>query len=127
MSGLICGHEREVLRWAIAQCEGRIDCDTLMGRMLITYAWATPKQDQALSAVLDPAKLAEMLTERGRELGVRCAFEPRWFAPVAVVVRVNEFLWRPLSMPQARAILRAWLDLGDGAREEAKKALRGGA
>jgi hypothetical protein len=92
----------------------------------------------AFAAVDDPAKLAEMLAERGREVGLSIAIydNHRRFrmsgAPVvyALLIVANGFSimdrdrrgW-DFDMPQARAILLQWLQLPDGAQKEALRVL----
>ena len=92
-----------------------------------------------MADIHDPAKLAEMLAERGRELGLSIAIydNHRRFrmsgAPVvyALLVAVDGVSIQDrdkrgwdLDMPQARAILLQWLQLLDGAHEEALRVLR---
>ena len=148
MDKTICGHERDVLIWALtdpdplnsAEREKRVIVP-IGGPIDFSQCVATPKQRAAV-CVHDPAKLAEMLAARGRELGL--AFwhgpnEPREPSPTDHVLYVIDGvirLYSPLSpkawqrqyaLPQARAILLQWLQLPDGAREEAERALRGAA
>lgn len=132
---MICGHERNellcVLRWAVGddkrdRTKARCECG---GPCCVIY-----------NDLIDPAKLSAMLAERGRELGL--AFwhgpnEPREPSPTDYVLYVLDGvirLYSPLgpkawqrqrTMPQARTILLQWLQLPDGAHEEAEQALRG--
>lgn len=91
----------------------------------------------------DPAKLAEMLAARGRELGF--AYPDEHDTPPDNQINIGihgEMIWvgigndkrKPFfmpktalsfTMPQARAILLQWLQLPDGAHEEALRVLRG--
>ena len=136
MDQMICGHERDVLIWALTDAKRRSagSVATLKGlRQKNNY-------QQAIVDVNDPAKLAEMLAARGREIGL--AFwhgpnEPREPSPTDYVLYVIDGvirLYSPLSpktwqrhytITQARTILLQWLQLPDGAREEAERALRG--
>jgi len=134
----ICGHERDVLVWAL---ELRAKTDT--GGIMMYSAGTEREKSRRVDAyfdVDDPAKLSAMLAERGRELGL--AFwhgpnEPREPSPTDYVLYVLDGvirLYSPLgpkawqrqrTMPQARTILLQWLQLPDGAHEEAEQALRG--
>ena len=136
MDKTICGHERRVLAWALTDAKRRSagSVATLKGlRLKNNY-------QQAIVDVNDPAKLAEMLAARGREIGL--AFwhgpnEPREPSPTDYVLYVIDGvirLYSPLSpktwqrhytITQARAILLQWLRLPDGAHGEASRALRG--
>ena len=136
MDKMICGHERRVLAWALTDAKRRSagSVATLKGlRLKNNY-------QQAIVDVNDPAKLAEMLAARGREIGL--AFwhgpnEPREPSPTDYVLYVIDGvirLYSPLSpktwqrhytITQARAILLQWLRLPDGAHGEASRALRG--
>ena len=72
----LCGHKRDVLIWALtdpdplnnAEREKRVIVP-IGGPIDITQYAVTPKQ-RAAACVLDPAKLAEMLAEEGRRLGL---------------------------------------------------------
>ena len=133
MDKTICGHERDVLI-------GALQHQAKTGRPLKTTKLCGCGTCTTHRAVDDPAKLAEMLAARGRELGL--AFwhgpnEPREPSPTDYVLYVIDGvirLYSPLSpkawqrqytMAQARAILLQWLQLPDGAREEAERVLRG--
>ncbi len=131
----LCGHERSellcVLRWAVLDDERkrtkeRCECG---GACCVIY-----------NDLIDPAKLAEMLAACGRQLGLgfwHGPNEPREPLPTDYVLYVLDGvirLYSPLSpktwqrqftMVQARAILLQWLQLPNGAREEAERALRG--
>ena len=124
----LCGHDRDALSFAL----GLVHMSSL-------YAQNDPEV-LAYRATRDPAKLAEMLAARGRELGL--AFwhgpnEPREPSPTDYVLYVIDGiirLYSPLSpkawqrhyaIAQARAILLQWLQLPDGAREKALQVLRG--
>ena len=136
MDKMICGHERDVLIWALTDAKRRSagSVATLKGlRLKNNY-------QQAIVDVNDPAKLAEMLAARGRELGLgfwHGPNEPREPSPTDYVLYVIDGvirLYSPLSpktwqrhytITQARAILLQWLRLPDGAHGEASRALRG--
>lgn len=136
----LCRHERETLRWVLKKSASSwADEYAKLVRLPLSDSTFEPKRN-ALSAIHDPAKLAEMLAERGRELGLSIAIydNHRRFrmsgAPVvyALLVAVDGVSIQDrdkrgwdLDMPQARAILLQWLQLPDGAREEALKVLRG--
>lgn len=141
MDQMICGHERDVLIWALeyARYVWSNDDDSLRKLQATNWRAKHPARFDALSAIIDPAKLAEMLAARGREIGL--AFwhgpnEPREPSPTDYVLYVIDGvirLYSPLSpktwqrhytITQARAILLQWLRLPDGAREEAERALR---
>ena len=134
MDKTICGHDRDVLIWALEHADATGDHHVSGDPM--PYAIACGE-------VLDPAKLAEMMAARGRELGFNIINrlphdESLPFADIYAVCEcvsiATSILWqecifgdvaKKLTMPQARAILLQWLQLPDGAREEAEKVLRG--
>ena len=142
----LCGHERDALIWALTDPDSLNNAEReklvivpIGGPVDFSQCVATPKQRAAV-CVHDPAKLAEMLAERGRELGLSIAIydNHRRFrmsgAPVvyALLVAVDGVSIQDrdkrgwdLDMPQARAILLQWLQLLDGAHEEALRVLRG--
>jgi hypothetical protein len=131
----ICGHKRNellcVLRWAV----GDDECDQTKVRCECSGPCCVIYND-----LIDHAKLAEMLAEEGRRLGLSLAiYDDYWRfrmsgAPVvyALLIIVGGFSimdrdkrgW-DFNMPQARALLLQWFQLPDGAREEAQRALRG--
>ena len=142
----LCGHDRDVLIWALTSTgrwpefvagllEPSPGLPVYTQRVLREFL--APKREPTLRAIHDPAKLAEMLAERGRELGLPCDTDfpatscieedPTlvWRARDVGVVLVRDDSIREFAMPQARAILLQWLQLPDCAREEAEKALRG--
>lgn len=140
----ICGHDRETLKWALgvhAHCttrdSARIAADYSSGKAYLDVGY--------------PAKLVEMLAERGRQLGMCCtvladheAFDDCG-ADLALKATANHIVldhiptmrtkydviaWlydgpRILELPQARTLLAAWLALPDSDRDGAEKALRG--
>lgn len=136
MTNTICGHGRDVLIWVLS-VHVRERC------LMAPCELSETEAQSASDAVHDPAKLAEMLAARGRELGffvgiavdMYCRgpiFGARstsadsikvWVRPVAD--DPSRPFDREFTMPQARAILLQWLQLPDGAREEAERALRG--
>jgi hypothetical protein len=140
----ICGHDREALRWAIAYARDVWANDDTYLRELQAIDWRAKHRVRfdALSAIIDPAKLAAILAERGRELGVIIGDN---YDTADLVIKAldplgasrRDIVWcysgklspevfdYDLSLPQARAILAAWLELEDGDREGAEKALRG--
>jgi hypothetical protein len=131
----LCGHERNdllcVLRLAVGddqrnRTKARCECG---GPCCVIY-----------NNLIDPAKLAEMLAERGRELGLSVAIydNHRRFrmsgalVVYALLIVANGFSimdrdkrgW-DFDMSKARAILMQWLQLPNGARGEAERVLRG--
>lgn len=123
MSPTICGHERGILRralygWQIAPTTTRHIID---GAGEFSDAERDARRDAD-----DPAKLAEMLATRGRELGLYIDVEAR---ENGVTIRIEDGLPLPplrfRTMASARAILLQWLQLPGGAREEAERRLRG--
>ncbi len=131
MDKTICGHDRDALIWALEHADATGDHHVSGDPM--PYAIACGE-------VLDPGKLAEMLAERGRQLGLgfwHGPNEPREPLPTDYVLYVIDGvirLYSPLSpkawqrqhtMAQARAVFLAWLQLPDSTREEAEKVLRG--
>lgn len=130
----ICGHERDVLIWALRHAEATGDHHVSGDPM--PYAIACGE-------VLDPAKLAEMLAARGRELGFARPDEQDTPPDNQISIGIHGgMIWfgigndrrKPFfmpkaalsfTMPQARALLLQWLQLPDGAREEAERVLRG--
>ena len=134
----LCGHDRDVLRWAL-----ELWATVTNGGMVVYSAGtggAKVAKANAFGDANDPAKLAEMLAARGRELGL--AFwhgpnEPREPSPTDYVLYVIDGiirLYSPLSpkawqrhyaIAQTRTILLQWLQLPDGAREEAERVLHG--
>jgi hypothetical protein len=98
-----------------------------------------------VSDLHDPAKLAEILAELFREHGVKTRCVPleestqnltpgapkgcQWIrrTEARIEIRFVYLYWDPrmLTMPQARAILYALLQLPDGAKEAVEKVLRG--
>ena len=138
MDKTICGHERNellcVLRWAVGddkrdRTKVRCECG---GPCCVIY-----------NDLIDPAKLAEMLATEGRRLGFNVCSDKThddvrpyvdMFAIDGRVSIAASIMWQECffgdiakehELPQARAILLQWLQLPDGAREEAEKALRG--
>lgn len=116
---------------------------------------AYPKMAPFVDDVDDPTKLVKMLTEEAKRLGVDDGdrdntsavwFSFAWFkdgievSKYSWVFPTNEYrvhgicsdTWRwsfpsikSIALPQARKLLSKWLQLPDGAREKAEKALRG--
>lgn len=142
MTNTICGHDRDVLILALSWARDVWANDDTSLRELATMPWRAknPARYAVIAAIIDPAKLAEMLAARGRELGL--AFwhgpnEPREPSPTDYVLYVIDGvirLYSPLSpktwqrhytIVQARTILLQWLQLPDGAREEAERVLHG--
>lgn len=130
MTAPICGHDREALRRAL-EFANSSNLDA------VSRNWPRPSDDGAiLFDVRDPAKLAEMLAERGRQLGLDCvacstpealAGSSERYAFCGIVAGVDiwtEFEKETYVMSQARSLLAAWLRLKDGDRKGAEKALR---
>lgn len=124
----LCGHDQDVLIWAIeyARDMWRDDATVLHNLQSVEWRPKNPSRFDAMSAIIDPAKLAEMLAVRGRELGLNINVEAH---ENGVMIRIEDGLPLPplrfRTMASARAILLQWLQLPDGAREQAEKALRG--
>ena len=131
MDQMICGHERDVLIWALTDAKRRSagSVATLKGlRLKNNY-------QQAIVDVNDPAKLAEMLVEVGRRLGfdARCCVGfgiPKHRDEMTViwhddcqVVEVWCHRWHTFTMPTAIDVLAAWIRLPEGFIEEAKQVL----
>ena len=137
----LCGHDRGALIWALQLvCAEDDSAHNVPPYPMRSQPKFVRRVDDAIH---DPAKLAEMLAARGRELGffvgiavdMYCRgpiFGARstsadsikvWVRPVAD--DPSRPFDREFTMPQARAILLQWLQLPDGAREEAERALRG--
>lgn len=74
-------------------------------------------------ALHDPAKLAELLASEARRLGVSGNVEHNYGYAFPIKWYKSEHLFVPFTMVQARAILLQWLDLPDGAREQAERVL----
>jgi hypothetical protein len=140
MTKTICGHEREALRSRLIasqlrdkglDIDGALECHL---NILIDGVSdpSTLKHHVANCAAIDvdiydPVKLAEMLAEEGRRWGV--AVETLRHISLAegghgLRFRVYARLVRK-TMPQTRALLLKWLQLPNGAREEAERTLRG--
>ena len=120
MSDTICGHERETLQWALAYAkdERRLDA------YLCGPDADKPAEYAACRAVTDPGKLAASMAREGRRFGIESlvcrkhddnTIEAGWWGHAGYL----------LPLPRARSILAAWLDLPDGAREDAERILRG--
>lgn len=111
----VCGHDRDTLVWAC----GFVDGPTVHH----CRKWLRGEYDAARD-VCDPVKLGEMMASEGRRLGID-----------SLLCTVNDsdtlaFAWWGhagylRATPMARAILAAWLQLPNGAREQAEKVLRG--
>ena len=137
MDKTICGHERDVLIWALSWARDVWANDDTSLRELATMSWSAknPTRYAVVNAIIDPAKLAEMLAHEGRRLGLgfwHGPNEPREPLPTDYVLYVIGGvirLYSPLSpkawqrqytMVQARAILLAWLQLPDVPRDASK-------
>ncbi len=137
MDKMICGHDRGALIEALGYAKFDPDDSAKLSQ------WQGPCDEDdtclvqwtATQSIHDPAKLAEMLAERGRELGLgfwHGPNEPREPLPADYVLYVLDGVIRiysPLSpktwqrqctMVQARAILLAWLQLPDVPRDASK-------
>lgn len=128
-----CGHERDVLRWAL----GWHATHSVSPNDIEWPDWA--RTERALQATADPAKLAEMMAEERRRLGLVDVSDSEFAAQGELRVRVfgdeimmlrrlegHHKMGGPLcSLSQARAILLVWLDLPDGDTEGALRALEG--
>jgi hypothetical protein len=127
MSATICGHERVVLTRVL-----RNRFDATMTR------FSSLDEERADDDCHDPAKLAEMLIEEGRRLSVTDVIvrrldtnDPSGNGTAGIVIVWGRFPermrigWADSELPQARALLRKWIQLPDGAREEAERALSG--
>jgi hypothetical protein len=125
----ICGHDREVLLCALQYREA----EEAVGITEWCEAVNGP-EDLAYKDLRDPVKLAKMLAHVGSTFGFSTeyvAYDKRFDSPADVAFYANEegivfaedgdneYAYTPA---QARAILRTWLDLGDGKAKKAKKA-----
>ena len=135
----ICGHDRDVVGLGI-KILALSDNATAYADQIERDHNASGRIKSVIRDIIDPAKLAEMLAARGRELGLSIAIydNHRRFrmsgAPVvyALLIVANGFSimdrdrwgW-DFDMPQTRTILLQWLQLPDGAREEAERVLHG--
>ena len=138
----LCGHAREVLIWALSWARDVWANNDTSLRELATMPWSAknPTRYAVVTAIIDPAKLAEMLAERGRQLGFDASEDALGIGNIAFstepdmpYIRLfrgygrlvdNWYEWRDLDMCQARSLLLKWLHLPDGAREQAEKVLR---
>lgn len=137
----LCGHDRDVLIWALTSTgrwpefvagllEPSPGLPVYTQRVLREFL--APKREPTLRAIHDPAKLAEMLAEEGRRLSfdveVCDEFEmfrgQKWpmlkFDDAEYAIRLVT-----RDMTTWRRILLTWLQLPNGAREEAERRLRG--
>jgi hypothetical protein len=135
----ICGHERDVLIWAL----GFVDSPAVHHCRL----WESGQYNAAMD-VHGPVKLAEMLAEEGRRLGfatfvgrnatIRGDARRPWLVfepggerfPIVCEGEVDELdgcicmIGESFTMPQARALLLAWIVLPDGDRKQAMSVLQ---
>lgn len=142
MDKTICGHERDVLIWALSWARDVWANDDTSLRELATMSWSAknPTRYAVVNAIIDPAKLAEMLAHEGRRLGLSIAIYDNHLrfrmsgarVVYALLIIAGGFSimdrdkrgW-DFDVPQARHILLQWLQLPDGARKEAERGLRG--
>lgn len=147
----ICGHERESLRNRLItsqlrdedlDIDGVLEChlNILIGSVR-DPAWLEAYAANCVAIdvdIHDSAKLAEMLAHEGRRLGFggmvvlpglsAAPNYPKavvWLHCDLVAVEIGTFHSGPKRMPEARRLLLQWLQLPDGSREEAERALRG--
>ena len=133
----LCGHDRDVLIWALTSTgrwpefvagllEPSPGLPVYTQRVLREFL--APKREPTLRAIHDPAKLAEMLAEEGQRLGLtelECSESKQATVCNRLYIVLGWRSWMFRSMVEGRAILMQWLQLPDGAREEAEHALRG--
>lgn len=123
----ICGHEREMLTWALQVAIKETILDMSGIAIFVQSLGSQLPAIAALAAIGDPSKLAELLTHQGKLLGLYVECEAR---EKGVTIRTDDGLPLPMycfrTMPSARTLLAAWLALPDGACEDAEKVLRGG-
>jgi hypothetical protein len=118
MTNTICGHERSVLIWALGYPYE--DTETICSPR---FRYNGCPKCKALREIADPAKLAAIMAEDGKRLGLSIAIVAYGNAKPLVWELDGDGGW--ISMAQARAIILDWLQLPDGAREEAETVLRG--
>lgn len=141
MDKTICGHERDVLIWALSL--HTVGVDTGIAADVDRRPNGISQRYYASEAIHDPAKLAEMLAACGRELGFARPDEQDTPPDNQISIGIHGgMIWfgigndkrKPFfmpktalsfTMPQARDILLQWLQLPDGARGEAERVLRG--
>jgi len=131
--------QRSVDEWGVQETERLI---RLTHESYSHMGYMCDEERLAFGWLTDPAKLAEMLAERGRELGLVAISGPHdsepenhtnedWWLFNAGGACIRAFYhydygsgidgtgsaydWRELAMPQARTILLQWLQLPDGA------------
>lgn len=147
MTNPICGHGRDVLIWALRLAEA-------MPRTAQTsFRPPDPTPEElarmhAVDDVHDPGKLAAMMAGELQRFGYslpppprnnqpepecpNCGFRVNGFAPHGFKPRID-IEWRlpsgrgsrVLFIPAARNIFLQWLQLSDGAHEEALRVLQG--
>jgi len=133
---------RETLIWACSYINDIWGDDASYIQRLLDMDWRleSPIRFDALVALIDPAKLAEMIAWRGRQLGLEFWHGPnesREPSPTDYVLYVLDGcirLYSPLSpktwrrqytVIQARHIFFEWLQLPNGDKDAAEKVLRG--
>ncbi len=125
MTATICGHDRDELAvWLRAA--NAMTAITPVDNCVCSAC-------SARNAVLDPATLAELIAARLRafDIGAGCHFASNdiiLWEPRAVNGHGRLLSKEPstrLTMPQARAILLALLQLPNAAREQAERVIRG--
>lgn len=134
----ICGHSWDALFEALAIYDATPEWELgLRETMSLSSAVGVPIADlrAAFNDCNDPAKLVEMIIDDGGRLDVEIGpfvghGGPEWMVWVdgdAIIIDgCTKDTWRMRrTMPQARAILAALLQIPDGAREAAEKVLRG--
>ena len=128
MGKTICGHERFNLQWALSAWRDDPESSVACLEPSFNVSGHASKLLVALRAVNDPAKLAEMLAEEGQRLGLtelECSESKQATVCNRLYIVLGWRSWMFRSMVEGRAILMQWLQLPDGAREEAEHALRG--
>jgi hypothetical protein len=125
MTNTICGHERDVLRLGI-QVLALSDNATAYADQIERDQNASGRIKAATRALVDPAKLAEILAERGRQLGLDAsASVDHRYIEITITqqtpYKVSRTWWEPI---EARALALRLLELPEGATaEDAMKAL----
>ena len=132
MTNTICGHGRDVLIWVLS-VHVRERC------LMAPCELSETEAQSASDAVHDPAKLAEMLAARGRELGffVGIAVDMYCRGPIfgarstsadSIKVWVRPVANEPsrstdcdLDMPQARAFALALLDAPNATAQDIER------
>lgn len=144
MTNTIGGHNRDALIWALTEFERRNESERFVFRMMAAFTplfLEMPAAGPCVTAIMNPAKLAEMMAEEGRRCGLsiqshyddadydgESAKDYVLFAGVSSAIMAHRFNWEEpqrLDHAKVRRILLQWLQLPDDAHNEAERVLRG--